>query len=144
MTDIDVEQLSNTWARLLRAQNKALSHVETELKTAGFPPLVWYDVLLELSRDSEDGLRAVEIQKRMLLPQYGISRLLDRIEKAGYIYREVCEEDGRGQQIHITDLGKALLKKMWPVYKQALIDAIGVKLTSKEIKTLGTLLSKIQ
>lgn len=143
MTYADTEQLSNTWARLLRAQHKALMHVESALKTEGFPPLVWYDVLLELRRDTENGLRAVEIQKNMLLPQYGISRLLDRIEKAGYISREACNEDGRGQQIYITDQGALLLKKMWPVYKRALIEAIGDKLTTREIKTLGKLLSKI-
>src|SRR5258708_3508313 len=38
------------WIRLMRVQSRVLDGVEHELKKAGFPPLAWYDALLELSR----------------------------------------------------------------------------------------------
>ena len=38
------------WIRLMRIQSRVLDAVEQELKKAGFPPLAWYDALLELSR----------------------------------------------------------------------------------------------
>src|ERR1700740_181128 len=38
------------WIRLMRVQTRVLDAVEQELKKAGFPPLAWYDALLELSR----------------------------------------------------------------------------------------------
>jgi len=75
------------WARLLRAQTHLLGVVERELKQAGLPPLGWYDVLLELSRPGCDGLRPVELEKLLLLAQYNLSRLLDRLEKAGLVER---------------------------------------------------------
>ena len=36
------------WARLMKAQRVALGSIEEALKSAGFPPLAWYDALLEL------------------------------------------------------------------------------------------------
>jgi len=34
----------------MRVQSRVLDAVEQDLKKAGFPPLAWYDALLELSR----------------------------------------------------------------------------------------------
>ena len=50
------------WARLIRAQQAMLERVEADLKTAGLPPLAWYDVLLELNRT--DGAAAAPIRNR--------------------------------------------------------------------------------
>ena len=101
------------WTRLMRAQQAVLSAVEAELKAAGFPPLAWYDVLLELSRAQEEGLRPFALEQELLLAQYNLSRLLDRLEGAGYLERRACPEDGRGQIVAITAAGRALVKRMW-------------------------------
>src|SRR5947209_20067851 len=82
------------WARLVRAQQAVLAAVEAELKAAGFPPLAWYDVLLELSRKDE-GLRPFALEQELLLAQYNLSRLLDRLESAGYVERRPCPDDAR-------------------------------------------------
>src|SRR5580658_6725918 len=67
------------WIRLMRVQSRVLDAVEQELKKAGFPPLAWYDALLELSRAPSGEMRPVELEKQMLIPQYSTSRLIDRL-----------------------------------------------------------------
>lgn len=131
------------WARLIRAHRTARSSVEQALKKAGFPPLIWYDVLLELERAQDKGLRPFELERELLLPQYGVSRLIERIEKAGHLKREACEDDGRGQRLVITAAGKALRRRMWPVYGRAIEEAVGAKLTSTQAKTLSELLARL-
>lgn len=131
------------WISLMRSQHAVLSHIENALKQAGLPPLVWYDVLLELNRTPQSGLRPFEIERAMLLPQYSLSRLLDRIEKAGYISKQPCKDDGRGHIVLITAEGKELKKRMWPIYASAIQRAVGEKLTSKEVKMLKELLGKL-
>ncbi len=131
------------WARLLRAQHGALSRVETALREAGLPPLSWYDALLELDRVGEEGMRPFELEQHLLLPQYGLSRLLDRIEMEGYVARHPCEDDGRGQIVAITSSGKAMRRRMWPVYAAALQRVVGDNLTEDEAATLGDLLDKL-
>lgn len=131
------------WARLLRASNRALSTAEDALKKAGLPPLAWYDVLLELERAGRSGIRARELQQELLLPQYGISRLLARLEDTGYLERRACADDGRGQQIVITPLGRKMRRRMWPIYGAAIEDAVGSKLTEREIERLSHMLRKL-
>lgn len=133
------EILVRAWARLTKAQQLVLRQIERSLKDAGLPPLSWYDVLLEVERN-DAGLRPFELERAMLLPQYNLSRLIDRIENAGYVERLTCEEDGRGQLIAITAAGRAIRRKMWPVYARAVEDAVGRHLSTAQADHLGTLL----
>jgi DNA-binding MarR family transcriptional regulator len=130
------------WARLVRAQQTVLAAVEAELKAAGLPPLAWYDVLLELAR-ADAGVRPFALEQELLLAQYSLSRLLDRLEKAGYVERRTCAEDGRGQIVAITPPGRALIKRMWPTYRAAIARHLGAKLSEDEAARLASLLGKL-
>ncbi len=132
------------WARLLRAHTKALARVEAALKAARMPPLAWYDVLLELERTDKGGVRPFELQAELLLPQYGMSRLLDRMETAGYVRRVSCNDDGRGQVLFITSSGRRIRKRIWSVYGPAIQAAIGEKMSSPDVRNLSELLLKLQ
>ena len=130
------------WARLVRAQQQALTAVESDLKAAGFPPLGWYDVLLELSRADGGELRPFALEQELLLAQYNLSRLIDRLEKAGYVERRTCREDWRGQVVAITSSGRTLVKRMWPSYRAAIGRHVGAKLSEDEAARLASLLGK--
>jgi DNA-binding MarR family transcriptional regulator len=140
MTEKPSETAIRAWARLMTAQQLALASIERELKAAGLPPLVWYDVLLEVERCGGGGLRPFELERAMLLAQYNLSRLIDRIERAGYVERRACDDDGRGQLIAITERGKAIRRKMWPVYARAIDAAVGRHLSTKQAAVLDDLL----
>jgi DNA-binding MarR family transcriptional regulator len=131
------------WARLVRTQQVVLAAVEADLTAAGFPPLGWYDVLLELSRLREGGMRPFALEQELLLAQYNLSRLIDRLEKAGYLERRPCPEDGRGQVVAITAPGRALVRRMWPAYRAAIARHVGARLSEDEAATLAALLGKL-
>jgi DNA-binding MarR family transcriptional regulator len=131
------------WARLIKAQRATLRTIEAELKTKGVPPLAWYDVLLELERAGEAGLRPFELQRALLLEQYNLSRLVDRITQAGYVERRDCADDGRGQQVAITHSGRRLRRRMWKVYGGAIERAIGANLSAGEVSELDRLLGEL-
>lgn len=131
------------WTRLSRAHCIALGQVERALKEAGLPPLAWYDVLTEIESADEEGLRPFVIEKRLVLPQYALSRLLARIEEAGLIARGGCPGDGRGQIIRITEAGRAARCAMTPVYRAALQASLGRRLSPEEAVTLATLLGRL-
>ncbi len=131
------------WMRLMRAQQSALLKIERAFREAKLPPLAWYDVLLELDRAGEKGLRPVQLERQMLLAQSNISRLIDRIETAGYLERRPCDDDGRGQIVVITGAGKEMRKRMWPVYAEAIHRAVGARVTEREASTLSALLARL-
>ena len=120
------------WIRLMRVQSRVLDAVEQDLKKAGFPPLAWYDALLELSRAPSGELRPVELEKQMLIPQYSTSRLIDRLVDEGLAARRECKIDKRGQFVEITEAGRELQKKMWSAYSAAIEKHVGSKLSDAD------------
>jgi len=121
-------EATSAWIRLMRVQSRVLNCVEQDLKKAGFPPLAWYDALLELSRAPSGELRPVELERQMLIPQYSTSRLIDRLVDEGLASRRECKIDKRGQFVEITEAGRELQKRMWGAYSAAIEKYVGSKL----------------
>jgi DNA-binding MarR family transcriptional regulator len=129
------------WTRLVRAHAAAIGRVQAALKAADLPPLEWYDVLLELER--EGPMRPRDLQAKLLLAQYNLSRLLERMVEAGLVERAPCEGDGRGQIVGVSDEGRGLRRRMWPVYADAIEQAVGVKMSANDATTLAELLGRV-
>ena len=130
------------WARLGKAERFVLAAVEADLKAAGFPPLSWYDVALELRR-AEAPLRPIELEMRLLIAQSNMSRLIDRMEAAGYVSRSPCADDRRGFQLQLTEPGHGLLRDMWPVYRAAIQRHVGAKLDADQAAVLASALGRL-
>lgn len=137
------DEAIETWARLVRVAGALLAAVESDLKAAGLPPLAWYDALLELRRAGGAGLRPFELQREMLLAQYNVSRLVDRLASAGLIERRPCPDDLRGQVLYLTPAGRRLLKHMWPIYREAIERNFAAHLSGADIKRLHALLGRL-
>lgn len=137
------ETTVRAWTRLVKASQAVLAAVEADLKAAGFPPLAWYDLLLELERAGRGGLRHFELERKTLLAQYNLSRLVERLAKAGYLERQPCPEDGRGSVLTITRAGRALLRRMWPAYAAAIEAHVGRHLSEREAGQLARSLGKV-
>ena len=118
---ISDEELA-AWRAFLRAHSAMLRRIGRDLDEAGLPPLAWYDVLGAL-RDAPDGqLRQVELAERVLLSNSGLSRLLDRIEAKGLVESRSCASDRRAFFVALTDEGRELLDRMWPVYARGIAE----------------------
>jgi len=128
------------WAALVRAERRVLSSVAADLKAADLLSMSEYDALLELDRAGAAGLRPGELQKRLGLAQYRISRLGDSLHKAGYAHRRPCPEDGRGAVVTITAEGHALVRSVWPAYAEAIARHFGSRLDAVQASELARLL----
>ncbi len=137
------DQAIRAWVRLERAHRAALGLVEARLAAAGLPALAWYDVLLELERAGKKGLRSFQLQAAMLFQQYNLSRLVDRMAAAGLVAKAPSAEDGRGLVLTITAAGRALRRRMWPVYAAAIEEAVGRHFTDSEAGSLAILLGRL-
>ena len=131
------------WIRLMRAQQATLLKIERAFREAGLPPHAWYDVLWELDQAGDEGLRPFVIERQMLIAQSNISRLIDKLEAAAYVERCPCEKDGRGQIVVITTTGRAMRKRMWPVYAEAINKVIGARVSDREAMNLSALLDQL-
>jgi DNA-binding MarR family transcriptional regulator len=133
----------DAWVHLTRVSQSLLEGVEADLKAAGHPPLVWYDVLLELKRADAGQLLHNEIGGKILLSKSNVTRVVDRLEAQGLVRRQDCPGDRRSSFVVITDAGRELQARMWQDYRASLARRVGGRLTEAEAKQLAALLVKL-
>ena len=138
------ESTVQAWINLVRAEQIVLSRVEDDLKKAGFPSLEWYDVLHELDSSPQGTLSQGCVQGRIMLEQYNLCRLIDRLEREDLVRRQPSPEDGRSNLLVITVKGRDLRRRMWPVYSEAIETHLGSHLAQGEADRLAGLLGKLQ
>jgi DNA-binding MarR family transcriptional regulator len=138
------ENTVQAWTNLVRAEQFVFARVEEDLKKAGFPPLEWYDVLYELDREPSGVLPQAQVQSRIMLAQYNLCRLVDRLSREDLVLRQPSPEDGRSNLLVITDKGRELRKRMWPVYSDAIEAHLGQHFSPGEAERLAQLLGKLQ
>lgn len=136
-------ELMRVWSRLLKVQQRLQGAVERDLKEAGALPLDWYDALLELDRAPDGRLSPGDLEANMLIAQYSLSRLLDRLERDGLVRRLPHPQDGRRQMVEITAKGRKRRAATWPVYAQAVERHAGGRLNDSELQALLGLLAKL-
>jgi DNA-binding MarR family transcriptional regulator len=134
----------DVWARFIRAEQRLLEAVEADLKAASLPPLLWYDVLLELARAPAGRLRHRDLQARVLLAKYNLSRLIDRMAGEGLVSRAPVEEDARGAHIAISESGRRLQKRMWPAYAKSIARHFAAHLDERDLAELDRVLAKLR
>ena len=131
------------WARFVTAQALLLERIEAALAAAGLPPLAWYDVLWILESTGTGRLRMHDLARKAVVSRSNVTRLVDRMQKAGLVARSECPEDGRGTVCELTAKGRALRAKMWPVYRKQIDGLFGRHLDAREADAIATSLDKI-
>ena len=102
-----------------------------------------YNVLRILRGAGDEGLPTLAIRDRMIEEAAGITRLLDKLERAGYVVRERCTPDRRQVLCRITPAGNAVLAKLdQPV--NALNDAALATLDATQQTRLVELLAAVR
>jgi DNA-binding MarR family transcriptional regulator len=131
----------HAWAVLLTAHATLTERIGAALAAARLPSLDWYDVLWELEK-AEGRLRMHDLARRVVLSRSNLSRLADRLEDAGLIAREDCAEDGRGYDLVLTRAGRAMRKRMWPVYEAQIERVFSRHVTVEEARAIGEALGR--
>lgn len=91
---------------MLRVHAALMKDLDTDLAAAHGLSLSTYEVLLFLA-DSPDGkMRMAQLADSVLLSRSGLTRLVDRLERAGLVEREPCPSDQRGFNALITGEGR--------------------------------------
>jgi DNA-binding MarR family transcriptional regulator len=131
----------HAWAVLLRAHATLLERMESALAQAGLPPLAWYDVLWELEK-ADGRLRMIELARRVVLSKSNLSRLADRLEAAKLVQRQDAPDDGRGYELVLSRAGRAMRRKMWPVYETQIQQLFASHLSIDEARVIGEALAR--
>ena len=137
------EAREEAWRAFITAYAVAIEGIERGLAEEGLPPLGWYDVLLELSVAPGRRLRMRELARAVVLSRSGLTRLVDRMERAGLLRREPTPDDRRGSYAVLTEEGAGMRRRMWPVYARGIAEHFGMHLDDEEARVLGEALRRV-
>ncbi|HWV84695.1 MAG TPA: MarR family transcriptional regulator [Capillimicrobium sp.] len=97
------------WRGLLRVHAKLVKALDAELEREHGLSLTTYEVLLYLNDADEGRLRMHDLAASVLLSRSGLTRLVDRLERDGFVERQACDSDARGSFAVITAAGREKL-----------------------------------
>jgi len=141
-TGLSADELT-AWRTFLRAHSHVVRRLEHDLLVAHDLPLASYDVLVQLSEAPGRQLRMTELADRVLLSRSGLTRLVDRLERAGLVVRRACPRDARGTHAVLTDVGLARLREAWPTHLRGVSEYVTARLSGDELRTLTELLTRM-
>ncbi len=130
------------WEAFLRAHAAVTERLDNELADEREMPLTWYDVLIQL-QNGDGQARMQDLARSILFSKSGLTRLIDRMEKAGVVERRACPEDGRGTLAAITLAGRRLLAHARPVHHRGIEQHFAKFLTDAEARSLASTFEKI-
>ena len=90
---------------LLETHNELVNVVQQQAEGDVAISVPWMGVLLRLARSPGQRLRMTELARDMTMSTSGLTRLIDRIERAGHVRREPCPNDRRGLHAVLTPAG---------------------------------------
>ena len=130
------------WGALLRSHAFWVERIERRLKAQGGLSPEAYDVLLMLSYAPDMRLRMGALYDAVTLSRSGLTRLVDRLEKEGFVKREVCPNDRRSFEAILTPAGEAERARNWPLYAQAIAEEFGQFFPEADAVALAELLER--
>src|SRR3954449_4605481 len=129
----------STWKAFINAHDRITRQINADLAAHDLPDLTWYDALWALRTGEGGRRRSGDLAEAVVLSRTAIIRLVDRLEAAGVARREPVPEDRRGSYVVITPEGKALLKRMWPIYSAGIEKLFAAHAT----KSMGAALDRM-
>ena len=129
--------------RALAATHAALSdRIQKALGAADLPPLSWCELLWAIKRTPSGRPRMSDLAATLTLSRGGVTKLVDRLEEAGYLARVFCPEDRRSLQAELTPAGERILGEMREVYEQEVARHLGA-LDAAEADAISASLTKV-
>lgn len=84
-----------------------------------------------------------ELAKDAKITRSRLSHAVARLEKNGWVRREDCPSDKRGQNAVLTDEGYAMLERSAPGHVEAVRQAMFARLSPEQVQNLGEIMQVI-
>ena len=116
----------DAWGGFLATYSRVIRVVEADLVENSRITHVEFEVLLRLWSEPGHRLRMQDLAARSLLTRSGVSRAVERLQRAGLVRREEAREDRRGAWAVLTDAGatrfRAAARAHVPLVRRVFLD----------------------
>jgi len=131
------------WIRFLRAHAAVTRQLSARLEAQHGLTLNDFDVLVQLYFAPDQALRRVDLARAVLLTASGITRLLDGLERSGWVEKRACSSDARVSYAALTDAGVAKIEAARTTHVADVEELFNATFSKSERATLAELLGRL-
>ncbi|WP_346622149.1 MarR family transcriptional regulator [Blastococcus montanus] len=135
---LDPEE-QKAWRAWLYSAQLLLDRLDRELTHRTGISHAYYEVLVALSETPERQMRMSELADRCLSSRSRLSHAVSRLEERGWVRRQVCPDDGRGQLAVLTDEGFAALEGAAPIHVEGVRRELFDQLSPEQVAAMRDL-----
>lgn len=134
------DEQQRVWRTYLDATTLLEDHLDRQLQRDAGMPHIYYGLLVKLAESAHRRLRMTELAMYAKITRSRLSHAIARLEKNGWVRREDCPDDKRGQFAVLTDAGLQVLQQTAPGHVEAVRQAMFDRLTPEQQKALGEIM----
>jgi len=137
------QDIKGPWVNFLLAHAAVTRELSARLEAAHGLTLSDFDVLVQLYYAPERALRRVDIARAVLLTASGITRLLDGLERAGWVEKRACDTDARVSYAVLTEVGLKKFEAARRSHNDDVEELFGSRFSEEEREQLAELLGRL-
>jgi DNA-binding MarR family transcriptional regulator len=131
------------WIALCRAHAGVTGRLQEALTDAGLPPLAWFEVLNTVAASEEQRMKMGDLAAALVISRGGLTKLVDRLVKAGLLQRAFRADDRRVSYAVMTASGREMFAEMEPVVVGELRTAFTTSLSGRQAAVLRDSLQRV-
>lgn len=135
---LDDEQ-QRTWRAFLAALAQLQSGLDAQLQAEAGMPHTYYELLVHLSEAPDRTLRMSALAEAANVSRSRLSHAVAQLEGRGWVRRQACPDDRRGQLARLTDEGFAALAEAAPGHVEAVRRLLVDRLTPTQMRQLRSI-----
>jgi DNA-binding MarR family transcriptional regulator len=132
------------WRSLARTHAAVSGRMQEALAAAELPPLAWFEMLAAIAAADDERMKMGDLAEALVITRGGLTKLVDRLVKAGLIERTFCETDRRVSYATLLPAGAELLEEMVPVVSAELELAFAARLSEPQADDLRATLDTVR
>lgn len=129
-------ELACVFSDLVRLETELWDRVDRRLREDQELPLSWFEPMQVMDRVV--GCRAVDIAEELSITVGGVSKLVDRIERAGWCVRAPNPNDARSSVVTLSRAGQRLLEAAKGSFADELAVRLGVAVSSERLESFAS------
>jgi DNA-binding MarR family transcriptional regulator len=132
------------WGALARTHAAVSQRLQEALAQGDYPPLPWYEVLSTVAEADGQRMRMGDLAEALVITRGGLTKLVDRLVKAGLLERTFCATDRRVSYATLLPAGENVLAEMRPVIVGELEVAFSANLSVEQANELRETLDGVR
>lgn len=136
MTDWLTPDQQRAWRALLGMNTHLHAHLARALQDSSDISYADFAVLVELTEAPDGRTRISELAELLQWERSRLSHHLKRMESRGHIERSSCPEDGRGQYVSVTPIGRAAIEHAAPAHVELVRELVFEGMSEAELQAI--------